>query len=125
MKRNLRFAVAALLAAVAWLPGGMQAQSWTGETAAAGTFYLYNVGAKQFLCAGNGWGSQASFNDTGIDVTLAVSGTGYSIDTKISNGGTNNFLTTGGYCDGASIAWTFASNSDGTYQISNGKVILG
>jgi hypothetical protein len=25
MKRNLRFAVAALLAAVAWLPGGMQA----------------------------------------------------------------------------------------------------
>lgn len=46
----------------------------TGETPDAGeSYYLYNVEAHQFLCAGNNWGTQASLGDYPNGISLIVS----------------------------------------------------
>ena len=68
------------------------AQDWKGNTVADGTFYLYNIGSGQWLCGGNNWGTRASVNSTGdIDFQIAASGTGYTLDSQISNGGESHF----------------------------------
>ena len=72
-----------LLAAVAAMVGmGVQAQSWTASEVGAGQFYLYNVGAGMYLTAGGSWGTHSFVDNSGIVVTLAVSGEGYTINTK-------------------------------------------
>ena len=50
---------------------GLSAQSYGSETvseAGAGQFLLYNVGAKQYLCPGNAWGTHASVGNVGMMV---------------------------------------------------------
>ena len=96
------------------------AQDWKGNTVADGTFYLYNIGSGQWLCGGNNWGTRASVNSTGdIDFQIAASGTGYTLDSQISNGGENHFLApvdaNAAYVDSGAYEWTFtqASRSDG------------
>lgn len=52
---------------------GLSAQSYGSETvseAGAGQFLLYNVGAKQYLCPGNAWGTHASVGNVGMMVEL-------------------------------------------------------
>ena len=96
------------------------AQDWKGNTVADGTFYLYNIGSGQWLCGGNNWGTRASVNSTGdIDFQIAASGTGYTLDSQISNGGESHFLApidaNAAYVDSGAYEWTFtqASRSDG------------
>ena len=96
------------------------AQDWKGNTVADGTFYLYNIGSGQWLCGGNNWGTRASVNNTGdIDFQIAASGTGYTLDSQISNGGESHFLAPvdadAAYVDGGAYEWTFtqASRTDG------------
>ncbi len=96
------------------------AQDWKGNTVADGTFYLYNIGSGQWLCGGNNWGTRASVNSTGdIDFQIAASGTGYTLDSQISNGGESHFLApidaNAAYVDSGAYEWTFtqASRTDG------------
>jgi hypothetical protein len=78
MKRNLRFAVAALLAAVAWLPGGMQAQA------------PYVPQKTDF--GGTAISDLNSFTPSSSDYTLQVEGTvGTAI---VVNGGSYNYTPT-------------------------------
>ena len=94
--------------------------TWTpvsGEVS-EGTYYLYNVAAQQFLVGANDWGTQASLAHSGIDVTLASSGEGYTIETNISNGGDYHYLSSGLYVDGAADAWTFTKTGE-----ANGKAV--
>ena len=58
------------------------------------TYYIYNVGAKQWLCSGNNWGTRASLTSHGgIDVLLTETSNGkYTIDTQLLNGN-NHFLS--------------------------------
>ena len=62
--------------------------------------YIYNPIAKAFLAAGNSWGTQASFTETGIEWLIEGADNVYTLDGKISNGGTSHYFT-GTYTDGA------------------------
>lgn len=65
---------------------GLSAQSYGSETvseAGAGQFLLYNVGAKQYLCPGNAWGTHASIGKVGMMVELMPQNDGtYRVSTK-------------------------------------------
>ena len=88
-----------------------------GVTVAAGTdYFLYNIGAKQFLTSGLNYGTRATVDNSGRVLTLSENGTGYNIRTDFVS--LNNreegdrkagFLTTNGYVDtGTSdAAWKF------------------
>lgn len=78
MKRINRFF--AILFAVLGV-SSLSAQTWTPSDVAVGTYYIYNVGAKKFMCSGNNWGSHASVTEGGIPLTLAGSGNVYTIST--------------------------------------------
>lgn len=94
--------------------------AWTGNVPVAGeSYYLYNVGQGQWFCGANNWGTHASLTPVGgLDVTLIASGTGFSLDTQLSNGGNSHFLNDV-WCDGAAQTWTFTLGSHG-YYINNG-----
>ena len=91
--RKLTLFVASLLVSVASFA------QWTKPTAPAVTpmvvgeeCYLYNRDADGFLVGANDWGTRASVNSTGdIDFQIAASGTGYTLDSQISNGGESHF----------------------------------
>lgn len=96
-----------LIAAAALLVGtGTQAQTWTPSEVGAGSFYIYNVGAKGYIVAGNNWGTRASINaQGGILTTLAAADGAYTISTASTYAG--KFLGTDGYVDQNSYNWTF------------------
>ena len=129
----MRYLKTLLVSLLALVGTSAFAQTWTGNEAAAGTFYLYNVGTGKWLCGANNWGTHASVGDYGVDVTLAGSNGSYTIDTQISNSisGTNiggsHFLN-GEWCDGGSMNWTFTQvkTEDGAiaYTIGNGQHFL-
>ena len=112
---------------------GVNAQTWTGNTVGAGTFYLYNVGADKFLSAGNRsndyWGTNANLaTNSNLDVVLAASSTEgtYTIDTQLSNNGAH-YLANTTWCDGDATDWTFRAVEGQTnvYQIiNNGQYIM-
>lgn len=83
-----------------------------------GAYYFKNVGNSEYLSAGNLWGTQGSTDKIGIDFTIALSGNGYTFDSKISNGGNDHYFT-GTYCDGAATIFTFEKVNDGIYAIKN------
>ena len=88
-----------------------------------GTYYLKNVGTQKYLAAGSSWGTHAIVNDIGLDFAIASADGKYTIDSQVSNGGTNNFLN-GEYVDGASFGWTFTATANGAYTISDGTKYL-
>lgn len=88
-------------------------------TVADGVYYLQNVATKQYFCGANSWGTQASLNASGIDVTLARLADGtYTIDTKLSNGGGKHYLSDV-WCDGAATGHGLyaVEGAENTYYI--------
>ena len=107
------------------------AQAWTGNTATAGTFYLYNVGAGKFLNVGDpnqDWGTNAWLStNSGFDVTLEASGDKFKINTNVSNGGDDHYLSNSTWCDAAAVDWQFRAVAGETkvYQIIyNGQYLM-
>ena len=100
--------------------------AWTGNELVSGTaYYLYNVGAGKFLGQGGEGdtkGTQASLRDVGLDITIRMRGTSYTMNTKIGEG-TNQYLGSDLYLNNASTTWTFtpANTGDGrtAYIISD------
>ena len=123
----MRYLKTLLVSLLALVGTSAFAQTWTGSEAAAGTYYLYNVGTGKWLCGGNNWGTHASVADYGIDFILAGSNGAYTLDSQLSNGGNSHFLN-GEWCDGASMNWTFTQvkTEDGAiaYTIGNGQQFL-
>ncbi len=123
----MRYLKTLLVSLLALVGTSAFAQTWTGSEAAAGTYYLYNVGTGKWLCGGNNWGTHASVGDYGIDFILAGSNGAYTLDSQLSNGGNSHFLN-GEWCDGASMNWTFTQvkTEDGAiaYTIGNGQQFL-
>lgn len=104
----------------------VSAQSWVSSPVGEGTYYLYNVGAQMYFCGANSWGTHASLNASGIDVTLAQLADGtYTIDTQLSNGGDNHYLSDV-WCDGAATghAFTAVEGAENIYYISTGSGYL-
>ena len=66
---------------------------WSGSVAENGkTYYLYNVGLKKFLGNGYGyWGTQAGWNEYGIEVQLESAGTNGNYYLRIPEFGNNVF----------------------------------
>ena len=126
--KKIKLLLAALAAMVTM---GAQAQSWTGNAVAEGTFYLYNVGAEKFLNNGDpnsNWGTNAYLQEGfGMDVVLASKDDGYTIDTNVSNGGDSHYLANSTWCDGAATTWEFRAVDGETnvYQIIfNGQYLM-
>ena len=90
------------------------------------SYYLYNVGAQQWLCTGNAWGSHASLTKNGgIDVLAKEIAVGkYNIDTQLVNGDNHylNMLDNGPWMDQTPGEWTFTAVGDGVFLLTcNGK----
>lgn len=88
----------------------------------AGEYYLYNVGTKKWLCAGNSWGTQASLDDYGLDFTVAALEDGtYTIDSRVANNATDHFLGSNAYVDAKAYGWTVndVSTADDTVKVLN------
>ena len=122
-----------LAAFAAMVTMGAQAQSWTGNAPAEGTFFLYNVGAAKFLNNGDPtqeWGTNAYLQaGFGLDIKFeAASGENvFNLNTNVSNGGNSNYLATSTWCDGAATPWTFRAVDGETnvYQIiNNGQYLM-
>jgi len=103
---------------------GAWAQTWTGNTPQAGDFYLYNVGAGKFLTSGCWWGTHAALDDDGMLLTLAGSGSDYTISTAAAFGA-NHYLGDNAYVDnGTAATWTFTQVDAGKYTLKNGNNYL-
>ena len=101
---------------------GYHEDVFTGTELAAGDYYLYNVGAKRFLCGYGNWGTHVAVGYTARPVTLAQSGSGWTIQTHLPNGneGVNDFLGANGYVDtNSKTEWLFEQVSEGIYRIIN------
>ena len=103
------------------------AQSWTASAPAAGTFYIYNVGAEKFMTSGAWWGSHSIINPDGaaMSLTLVSSGNGYTISTNSIY--ENMYLGDNEYMDnGTSTVWVFeaVSGQTNTYKMKNGSNYL-
>lgn len=86
---------------------------WVGEIISTeGTYYLYNVGLKQFLSCGNSWGTQASGNEIGMPVTFELANGKYVINTDAYYSGKHVGLN--GYVDNAESNqyWEFNNIGD-------------
>ena len=118
-----------LLAVFAAMVGlSVNAQTWTGSDPAEGKFFLYNVGTGKFINVGDksaGWGTNAYLTaEYGLDFTFEANNGAYNLNSQISNGGSNNYLTTALWCDGAATPWTFTKvdrTDINAYTISNGS----
>lgn len=98
-------------------PSVKERPEWTGSVAGEGTFYLYNVGAGQWLCAGNDWGTHSSLTSYGgIDMDFSLNNGKYTIDTKIQQGA-DHYLGGNGnlYTDGSAAAWTLTPSATDGY----------
>ncbi|MCR5780861.1 MAG: hypothetical protein K6G70_10025 [Bacteroidaceae bacterium] len=88
---------------------------WAGNEAAAGDFYIYNVGSGRFLCGGDDWGAHAAIGFPGVAVTLIADGDNFQIDTHLSNGGEKHYLNYGGYMDtDGKDGWFFQPIAEGS-----------
>ena len=85
-------------------------------------YYLYNIGARQWLCSGNGWGTHASLTSNGgVDIRIEEVASGkYTIDTQIVNGDNHylNILDNGPWMDQVLAQWTFSPTENGAYLLS-------
>lgn len=85
-----------------------------------GVYYFQNVATGQYLTAGNAWGTQASLDDTGIDIKIEKGDYGYSLNTKIDNWGACYLNIDNGdvYCDQPQGYWFFVKTDDGAYALT-------
>ena len=83
-----------------------------------GTYYLKNVANNEYFAAGKTYGVHAITNVYGLDLVLRASAGGYSIDTKINNGGNKQFLNDL-WCDGNALTYYFIDMGEGKYAITS------
>jgi hypothetical protein len=93
------------------------------------SYFLYNVGAQQWLCSGSSWGTHAMLTPNGgVDVLVEEAGNGkYTIDTQLVNGDNHylNILENDPWVDQTPGLWTFTETGDGTYRLTcNGKNLV-
>ena len=121
----------------AWAQATYNHSYTTGvEVTEGGDYFLYNIGAKQFLTNGKAYGTQATVDNSGRVLTLTASGTGYKIYTdyvSLNNrteskagymfvgthydDGTSSDIFDGIYVDGSKDeVWVFEPVSSDTYS---------
>ena len=107
----------------------------SAEPADGGEYWIYNVGAGQFLAGSNSWGTHASldYQISQWPMVLRTNTSGanrFSIQTNLPNGirGNNDWLGHNGYVDcggvnfeSAEWAWEFQAVGNGNYRIINSQ----
>ena len=90
-----------------------------------GKYYLQLEGTNKYLAAANDWGTQASLNDTGIDIILErydSNPDAFKLNTNINNNITDFYLNIADnssiYCDQPKGKWHFINMEDGTYALT-------
>ena len=91
-----------------------------------GKHYLKNVATGKYWGAGNDWGTRASLVNHPEYVTLVRQSDGqYTIDSQVSNGGSNHYFS-GDYMDGGNAYWlTFTQKEGNQYTIAAGTNYYG
>ncbi len=113
-----------LLAAVAAM-FSLSVNAQTAADFADGKYVFQNIGSGRYFGPGNSWGTQASLIEFSHYNTLAkLSNGAYTIESQVSNGGTNYYFT-GSYMDGTAAEVTINEVSDGVYTMSNGTTYYG
>lgn len=110
---------------------GASAQTLVGDEAAEGDFFLYNVGAQKYLSAGDpdtGWGTNAFLTEQAtLDFGIATASNGaYSLNSRHSNGGALQYLSSSLWVDGALAEWNFTAtgDADNSYILETGGQYL-
>ena len=86
---------------------------------AAGTYWLKNVAADNFVVAGESYGTCAVYGKHGMDFEITKNSDGtFAIDSKLSNGGDSHYFGASGWMDGAMTGWTIAQMPEGTYTLT-------
>ena len=92
----------------------------------AGTYYVLNAAYDEpqvLMAAGHSWGTRGIVNEKGLDLDFIYdvpTGT-YTIDSRVSNGGTNHYLNSNLYMDSQPFGWTI----EGEFVYTIGAVIDG
>lgn len=109
IKHLLTFAV------VAAVGGTANAQITDGD------YFIQNVESGEFLNGANSWGTKASATKHGQKMGVAVSGAGYTIDSRISNGGNKHYVNQGDnlFVDGVAVAHTIKDLGGGVYTVQS------
>jgi len=107
----------------------------SAEPVDGGEYWIYNVGAGQFLAGGNDWGTHTSldYQISQWPMVLHTNTSGanrFSIQTNLPNGtrGNNDWLGHNGYVDCGGVdhasvnwAWEFQAVGNGNYRIINSQ----
>ena len=110
MKRFLLFTMLCIVGVL-----GMRAQTWTASDLEAGKYVFLNVGSGRYLGPANEWGTQTSLIECSHYNTLAkVSDGVYTIESQVSNGGTNYYFT-GSFMDGAATNVNIQDDGNGSF----------
>ena len=84
-------------------------------------YYIRNVATKEFVRAGLDYEAKLIRDKWGLQMQFTqIDANSYSIDTKVSNGGENHYINTGGYADGAETILTLTQLANGNYTIGSG-----
>ncbi|MCR4919674.1 MAG: hypothetical protein K5928_07685 [Prevotella sp.] len=102
--------------------------SFYGATAASftdgGKYLFKNVGSDKYLGPGNSWGTQATLLAQSHYNTIHAGEGVYTIESQVSNGGTNYYFT-GTFMDGAAANVTISKLPNGNYSMSSGSTYYG
>ncbi|MDO4425033.1 MAG: hypothetical protein Q4D17_04635, partial [Planctomycetia bacterium] len=81
------------------------------------TYYVRNVATGDFIRAGGHYEAQAIRDEWGLPLDFIKKGDVYAIDSKVSNGGTNQFLGTNGFLDSPETDFTLVDLGNNKYAI--------
>ena len=81
------------------------------------TYYVRNVATGDFIRAGGHYEAQAIRDEWGMPLDFIKKGDVYAIDSKVSNGGTNQFLGTNGFLDSPETDFTLVDLGNNKYAI--------
>lgn len=81
------------------------------------TYYMRNLATGDFIRAGGHYEAQAIRDEWGMPLDFIKKGDVYAIDSKVSNGGTNQFLGTNGFLDSPETDFTLVDLGNNKYAI--------
>ncbi len=81
------------------------------------TYYVRNVATGDFIRAGGHYEAQAIRDEWGMPLDFIKKGDVYAIDSKVSNGGTNQFLGINGFLDSSETDFTLVDLGNNKYAI--------
>ena len=89
---------------------------------AAGEYYILDLESRLMMAAGNEWGTHGIVNEQGLDLILTPNTTNrsVSINSRITNGGSQHYLSSTLFMDGDEYGWFFDSYGSAFY-ITNGQ----